>query len=100
MLGLDELRHAVRDGAIDTVCVAFTDMQGRLMGKRVHAEFFLEEADAGHPVEGCNYLLGLDMEMDPQTGYEIASWRAGTAVLRWRRVLARSRASPGREGPR
>src|SRR3954469_3930016 len=94
MLGLDELRHAVRDGAIDTVCVAFTDMQGRLMGKRVHAEFFLEEADAGHPVEGCNYLLGLDMEMDPQAGYEIASWERGYGDFALRPDLATLRRTP------
>src|SRR5207344_3263909 len=59
------------------VVVAFTDMQGRLMGKRVDAEFFVEELDAGHAVEGCNYLLALEMEMDPVPGYEIASWEQG-----------------------
>jgi glutamine synthetase len=57
--------------------VCFTDMQGRLIGKRLDAEFFLEEQDAGHPVEGCNYLLALEMEMDPVPGYEIASWERG-----------------------
>src|SRR5919109_2187282 len=77
VLTLKELEGAVSDGAIDTVVVAFTDMQGRLMGKRLHAEFFLEEVDAGHPVEGCNYLLALEMEMDPVPGYEIASWERG-----------------------
>ena len=53
MLTLDTLRDEVAAGRIDTVVVAFTDMQGRLLGKRLHAEFFLEEIDAGHPVEGC-----------------------------------------------
>jgi glutamine synthetase len=52
-------------------------MQGRLMGKRLDAEFFLEELDAGHEVEGCNYLLALEMEMDPVPGYSIASWERG-----------------------
>src|SRR5690242_282965 len=52
-------------------------MQGRLMGKRLDAEFFLEEHDAGHEVEGCNYLLALEMEMDPVPGYSIASWERG-----------------------
>ena len=74
MLTLDELHD---DTSIDTVIVAFTDMQGRLMGKRLHAEFFVEEMDAGHVVEGCNYLLALEMEMDPVPGYEIASWEQG-----------------------
>ena len=77
MLSYDELKELVADGEVDTVIVAFTDMQGRLMGKRLHAEFFVAEMDGGHEVEGCNYLLGLDMEMDPQPGYEIASWERG-----------------------
>ena len=77
MLSLEELRGEVESGAIDTVVVAFTDMQGRLMGKRVDGEFFLEELEAGHPVESCNYLLALEMEMDPVPGYEIAGWERG-----------------------
>jgi glutamine synthetase len=77
MLTLEELKAEVDDGSIDTVVVAFTDMQGRLMGKRVHAEFFLEEGVADHGIEGCNYLLALDMEMDPVPGYSIANWAQG-----------------------
>jgi glutamine synthetase len=77
MLTYAELEELVATGEIDTVVVAFTDMQGRLLGKRLHAEFFVEETDAGHPVEGCNYLLALEMEMDPVPGYEIASWEQG-----------------------
>src|SRR3954471_8515790 len=52
MLTLDELRADVESGAVDTVIAAFTDMQGRLMGKRMHAEFFLEELGGGHDVGG------------------------------------------------
>jgi glutamine synthetase len=77
MLTIDELRADVETGAVDTVIAAFTDMQGRLMGKRLHAEFFLEELDAGHEVEGCNYLLALEMDMDPVPGYALASWETG-----------------------
>ena len=77
MLTYAELEELVATGEIDTVVVAFTDMQGRLLGKRLHAEFFVEETDAGHPVEGCNYLLALEMEMDPVPGYAIASWERG-----------------------
>jgi glutamine synthetase len=77
MLMLSELEKAVGDGSIDTVVVAFTDMQGRLMGKRLHGEFFLEGQIAEHGAEGCNYLLALDMEMDPISGYQIASWERG-----------------------
>ncbi|HWQ00877.1 MAG TPA: glutamine synthetase family protein [Gaiellaceae bacterium] len=76
MLTIEELREQVERGEIDTVVAAFTDMQGRLLGKREHAEFFLEES-AEHGVEGCNYLLALDMEMDPQAGYAMASWEQG-----------------------
>jgi len=67
----------LKDGSIDTVVVAFTDMQGRLMGKRLHVDYFLEQAEGGHPVEGCNYLLALEMEMDPVPGYALASWERG-----------------------
>jgi glutamine synthetase len=77
MLTPEELKQAVGDGTIDTVVVAFTDMQGRLMGKRVQAEYFLEEDVAGHGAEGCNYLLALDMENDPVPGYQIANWEQG-----------------------
>jgi glutamine synthetase len=77
VLSLDELKQAAADGTIDTVVVAFTDMQGRLMGKRVHAEYFLEGDIAGHGVEGCNYLLALNMENDPVPGYQIANWEQG-----------------------
>jgi glutamine synthetase len=71
MLTLAELQRT-----IDTVVAAFTDMQGRLMGKRIQGEFFLEEV-AAHGVEGCNYLLALDMEMEPVPGYEMANWEKG-----------------------
>jgi glutamine synthetase len=81
VISLDELRSDVESGAIDTIVVAFTDMQGRLMGKRLHAEFFLEEA-VEHGVEGCNYLLALEMEMDPVPGYALASWEQGYGDFR------------------
>ncbi|MDX6505203.1 MAG: glutamine synthetase [Gaiellaceae bacterium] len=76
MLTLEELRGEVERGTIDTVVCAFTDMQGRLIGKREHAAFFLAET-AEHGLEGCNYLLALDMEMDPQPGFAMASWERG-----------------------
>ena len=82
MLTREELVEAVESGEIDTVVVAFTDMQGRLLGKRLHAEFFLEELEAEHPMEGCNYLLALEMEMDPVPGYEIAGWERGYGDFR------------------
>jgi glutamine synthetase len=77
VLTLEELRAEVESGGIDTVVVAFTDMQGRLMGKRMQGEFFLEEQAEGHGAEGCNYLLALEMEMEPVPGYQIANWEQG-----------------------
>ena len=64
------------EGTIDTVVTAFTDMQGRLFGKRIQVEYFLDEV-VGHGVEGCNYLLALDMDMEPLPGYEMANWEDG-----------------------
>jgi glutamine synthetase len=71
-----ELTSRVDSGQVDTVIVAFTDMQGRLQGKRVHARYFLDEV-AGHGMEGCNYLLAVDVEMNTVSGYEISSWERG-----------------------
>src|SRR5581483_7555343 len=94
MLTLDELRADVETGTVDTVIAAFTDMQGRLMGKRLDAEFFLEELDAEHEVEGCNYLLALEMEMDPVPGYAIASWERGYGDFGLQADLASLRRAP------
>jgi glutamine synthetase len=74
VLTLEELRN---DSSIDTVIMAFTDMQGRLLGKRLHRDFFFEQVDHGHGTEGCNYLLALDMEMETVPGYALASWERG-----------------------
>ena len=61
MLSLDDLAKEAEAGTIDTVVTAFTDMQGRLFGKRIQVEFFLEEV-TDHAIEGCNYLLALEMD--------------------------------------
>lgn len=76
MLSLDDLVLLVDDGDVDTVIVAFADMQGRLVGKRVSARFFLEEAVA-HGVECCNYLLAVDVENNTVDGYAMSSWETG-----------------------
>src|SRR5438270_7855483 len=76
MLGLDDLRSEAETGTVDTVVTAFTDMQGRLVGKRIDVWYFLDEV-SDHGIEGCNYLLALDMEMDPVPGYEMANWEKG-----------------------
>ena len=97
MLTLDELRSEVEAGTIDTVVAAFTDMQGRLLGKREQAEYFLDET-AEHGLEGCNYLLALDMEMDPQPGYAMASWEQGYGDFVMTPDLATLRRVPWLEG--
>lgn len=74
-LTLDSLRDLVAEGEIDTVLTCVCDMQGRLMGKRFHAQHFL---DGGHEeTHGCNYLLALDIEMTTVPGYKSASWEKG-----------------------
>lgn len=76
LLTVDELTTAINSGEIDTVVVAYTDMQGRLQGKRLHAEFFLSDV-LGHGVEGCNYAMATDVEMHTVDGYEMTSWESG-----------------------
>lgn len=76
LLSLEELAEGVREGEIDTVLVMFADLYGRLMGKRCDAEFFLEQV-AKNGTHGCNYLLTVDMEMNPVEGYEFANWNSG-----------------------
>src|SRR5262245_44842225 len=75
-LSVDELRRRAARGAIDTVLVAFTDHYGRLAGKRFDAGFFLDHAVA-HGAEACDYLLTVDMEMNPVPGYRLANWESG-----------------------
>ena len=94
MLSLDELKQGVASGALDTVVVAFTDLQGRLMGKRLHAGHFVEENIAEHGVEGCNYLLTIDMEMNVVPGYAMASWEQGYGDFGLRPDLATLRRIP------
>src|SRR3954471_1827097 len=75
-LKLDQLRSAVRDGAVDTVLLGFTDMQGRWQGKRLTASHFLDSV-VEHGAEACNYLMAVDVEMNTVDGYEISSWEKG-----------------------
>lgn len=76
MLTLDQLTKLVRGHDIDTVLVVFTDLYGRFMGKRFDADFFL--ADIAHAgTHGCDYLLTVDMEMEPVPGYHYANWERG-----------------------
>ena len=75
MLTLEQLKKEVAAGTIDTVIAALVDMQGRLIGKRFHAKFFV---DGGYEeTHGCNYLLAVDVEMEPVPGYKATSWEQG-----------------------
>ncbi|GFG85668.1 glutamine synthetase family protein [Mycolicibacter algericus] len=93
MLSQIELQQLVGSGDIDTVVVAFTDMQGRLVGKRVAAQHFLDEV-AGHGVECCSYLLAVDVEMNTVPGYPIADWGTGYGDLVLRPDFATLRRIP------
>jgi glutamine synthetase len=75
-LTLDELNRLIDKRDIDTVIVAFADMQGRLVGKRVAARLFREDV-AAHGAEACNYLLAVDVENNTVGGYDISSWETG-----------------------
>src|ERR1044071_3611737 len=76
MLSQADLEKRVADGEIDTVIVAFTDMQGRLTGKRISARLFVDDV-AAHGAECCNYLLAVDVDNNTVDGYAISSWEAG-----------------------
>jgi glutamine synthetase len=76
LLTLEQLRVEASEGHVDTVVLAFTDMQGRLQGKRLSSEFFLDEV-AEHFSEGCNYLLAVDVDMNTVDGYAMSSWDRG-----------------------
>ncbi|MEV6484701.1 glutamine synthetase family protein [Streptomyces sp. NPDC051576] len=75
-LSVEELHALVASGEIDTVVLAFPDMQGRLQGKRFAARFFLDDV-LRHGTEGCNYLLAVDTDMNTVDGYEMSSWERG-----------------------
>lgn len=80
MLGLDHLSELVAQEKIETVIVAFTDLYGRLVGKRYDAQMFIEDT-AQNGAHGCDYLLTVDMEMEPVPGYRFANWELGYGDL-------------------
>ncbi len=76
MLSLDDLTALVGTGEVDTVLVAFPDLQGRLVGKRVVGRHFLDHVVADG-IEACDYLLAVDVDMEPLDGYTFANWDLG-----------------------
>ncbi|MEM8915506.1 MAG: glutamine synthetase family protein [Pseudomonadota bacterium] len=95
-LSFEELKTAVELGEIDTVLACQTDMQGRLMGKRFHAEYFVEEA--WEETHSCNYLIATDMEMYTVEGYAASSWQAGYGDYTMKPDLSTLRRVPWLEG--
>jgi glutamine synthetase len=74
-LSFNDLKKAAKSGAIDTVVVAMVDMQGRLIGKRFQADYFVDGAH--EETHACDYLLANDIDMEPVPGYAAASWDKG-----------------------
>ena len=93
-LTLDQLRSEIDSGDIDTVVVAFTDMQGRLQGKRLHGHYFLDHV-LEQGTEGCNYLLAVDVDMNTVDGYAISSWERGYGDMFFDLDMATLRRTPG-----
>jgi glutamine synthetase len=96
-LTVEQLRADIASGEVDTVVVAFTDMQGRLQGKRMHADFFLDSV-LHHGTEGCNYLLAVDVDMNTVSGYAISSWEGGYGDMEFVLDLDTLRAIPWMPG--
>ncbi len=94
---LDDLKKAVGDGEVDTVLLAIADMEGRLQGKRLTAQHFLDDV-AEHGAEGCNYLLAVDVDMDTVEGYEMSSWSRGYGDFEMRPDFDTLRPIPWHEG--
>ena len=95
-LTLDQLKKAVAGRELDTVVAAFVDMQGRLIGKRFQAEYFLQSAhDETH---GCDYLLADDIDMEPVPGYAVANWEKGYGDFVIKPDLATLRRIPWLDG--
>ena len=93
----DQLRRAIGDGTIDTVLLVFADMQGRLQGKRLVGEHFVEEV-LEHDAEACNYLLAVDVEMNTVEGYAMSSWEQGYGDFVMKPDLSTIRPVPWHEG--
>ncbi len=95
-LEFEALKVAVASGEIDTVLVCMADMQGRLIGKRFHAQFFV---DGGHvETHACDYLLADDIDMEPVPGYKAASWEKGYGDFVLKPDMATLRRVPWLEG--
>jgi len=95
-MNLQSLKAKIKSGEIDTVIVAFPDVFGRLVGKRFTGRFFLENV-LGHGTHGCSYLLTVDIEMEPMTGFKLANWEKGFGDFQMRPDLSTLRLIPWQE---
>ncbi len=89
----DGLNALVASGEIDTIILAIADMQGRLQGKRLDAQYFIDDLDAGD-VEGCSYLLASDVDMNTIDGFALTSWERGYGDMVFAPDLASTRLVP------
>jgi glutamine synthetase len=96
-MNLQQLKAQVRSGKVDTVLVALPDPFGRLVGKRFRADVFLDSI-ARHGTHGCNYLLTVNLEMDPLDGFKVASWEKGFGDFALQPDLETLRLLPWQEG--
>jgi glutamine synthetase len=93
---LQQLRGGIEGGEIDTVIVAFPDVFGRLVGKRFTGQFFLDSV-AEHGTHACNYLLTVNIDMDPMDGFKLANWEAGFGDFSMKPDLSTMRILPWQE---
>lgn len=98
-LDLSTLARMVNEDQVDTVVVAFVDLQGRLMGKRVTGRFFMDhvvgsDGADGEGIEACDYLLTVDVDMNVLEGFRYSSWDGGYGDFRGRPDLSTLRLTP------
>ena len=92
----EELVERINAGEIDTVIVALTDMQGRLAGKRIDGDYFVNDLHEGI-VEGCSYILASDVDMRTVDGYALTSWERGYGDIAFRPDFSTIRLVPWHE---
>jgi glutamine synthetase len=96
-MNLAALKTKIARKDIDTVLMVFPDVFGRLVGKRLTAHYFLDYA-LKTGTHSCNYLLTLNMEMEPLSGFKLANWEKGFGDFELRPDLSTVRVLPWQPG--
>src|SRR5436309_15443553 len=96
-MNLNTLKTQIQRGSIDTVIVGAPDVFGRLVGKRCAGKFFLDQVAKGG-THACNYLLAVNIEMDPQDGFKLANWEKGFGDFEMRPDFSTVRFVPWQSG--